>query len=202
MDIPVNAEMYCTDGICGRSSCVIINPVSREVTHVVAKEKRAPHTEHLVPVKWVTETTRDLIRLHCTSDELAKMEPFIETEYIRETIEGYEHLDGGYMLWPYRLPKVKKTISVAHKRIPHGELAVQRGARVHATDGPIGRVDEFLVEPESGHITHLVLREGHLWDPRDVTIPISEIDRIEENAVHLKLDKHSVEVLPVIPVRR
>jgi hypothetical protein len=46
------------------------------------------------------------------------------------------------------------------------------------------------------------MREGHLWGQRDVTIPISKIDRMEENTVYLKLDKESVEALPTIPVRR
>ena len=93
-------------------------------------------------------------------------------------------------------------IPVAHERIPPGELAVRRGARVEATDGHAGRVDEFLVNPEDGYITHLVLREGHLWGQKEVTVPVSQIDHIEDNAVHLKLDKHSVEVLPSIPIRR
>jgi hypothetical protein len=35
-----------------------------------------------------------------------------------------------------------------------------------------------------------------------VTIPVSQIERIEENAVYLRLDKHSIEALPAIPVRR
>jgi len=52
------------------------------------------------------------------------------------------------------------------------------------------------------HITHLVLREGHLWGEKDVTIPVSQIDHIEEGTVHLKLSKPDIEALPAIPVRR
>ena len=66
----------------------------------------------------------------------------------------------------------------------------------------VGRVDEFLVDRETEHITHLVLREGHLWGQKDVTIPVSEIERIEEDTVYLKLDKEEIERLPSIPVRR
>ena len=61
-----------------------------------------------------------------------------------------------------------------------GELAVRRGSRVRATDGDVGRVDEFLVDRETAHITHLVLREGHLWGQKDVLIPVSEIGQIDE----------------------
>ncbi len=202
MDIPVHAEVYCSDGLCGHSTYIIVNPVSQQVTHLVVKEKRAPHTERLVPVNLVTETTHDLVQLSCTRDQLKKMEPFIETEYIREGIPDYERYEDAYMVWPYRVPEVTQTVTVRHKRVPHGELAVQRGTRVRASDGRIGRVDEFLVDPEDRHITHLILREGHLWGEKDVTIPVSEIERIEENVVHLKLNKRDVGKLPAIPVRR
>jgi len=86
--------------------------------------------------------------------------------------------------------------------IPYGELAIRRGAHVEAADGRIGRVDEFLVNPKNSNITHLVLREGHLWGQKDVTIPISEIDHIEEDVVYLKLDKHTIEHMPSIPIKR
>jgi len=81
-------------------------------------------------------------------------------------------------------------------------LAVYRGARVEATDGKAGMLGEFLVNPLTGHISHLILMEGHLWGKKEVTIPVSAIDRIEEDTVYLKLDKKAVESLPSEPVRR
>ena len=89
-----------------------------------------------------------------------------------------------------------------HERIPTGEVVIRRGTAVRATDGQVGKVDEFLVDPENDAITHLVLREGHLWGEKDVTIPVSEIDKITENSVYLKLDKQDIESLPTVPVKR
>jgi sporulation protein YlmC with PRC-barrel domain len=86
--------------------------------------------------------------------------------------------------------------------IPEDELAIRRGAQVEATDGHVGRVDEFLINPDNDLITHLVLREGHLWGKKDVVIPVSQIDRFEDNTVHLKLDKSEIEALPTIPINR
>jgi hypothetical protein len=104
-------------------------------------------------------------------------------------------------IWPYVVP-ARRVIDDTYERISPGELAVRRGARVRATDGRVGRIDEFLVEPESGQITHLVLREGHLWGQKVITIPISEIDHIDEKVVYLKVDKKSVEEMPAIAVKR
>jgi sporulation protein YlmC with PRC-barrel domain len=199
MDIPVNADVYCNDQRCGVSTYIIVNPTTKKITHLVVKEKGFPHTERLVSIDLVLETSPDRIQLRNTQYQLAEMEPFIETEFIPTEIP--EYVGDQFMIWPYAIPETEM-ISVEHERIPPGELAVRRGARVEAIDGHVGRVDELLVHPADGHITHLVLREGHLWGQKDVTIPVSQIDHIEEDAVYLKLDKHSVEALPAIPIRR
>ena len=66
------------------------------------------------------------------------------------------------LLWPYAVPQ-DLLISTVKEQIPAGELAVRRGAKVEATDGRVGQVDEFLIDPSNGQISHLILREGHLW---------------------------------------
>jgi sporulation protein YlmC with PRC-barrel domain len=199
MDIPIGVEVFCTDGLCGRTTRVVLRPKTEEITHLVIKENGSPHREILIPVTAVTATTPDSINLRYTRHEIADLQPFIETDYVQVDIPS--PADGIYYMMPYAYPEVE-TLPVKHKAIPADELAVRRGAWVDATDGFVGRVDEFLMDPESDHITHLVLREGHLWGQKEVTIPISEIERIEENAVYLKIDKRKIEALPAIPVRR
>jgi len=197
MDIPMDAEVFCTDGLCGRSTYLVIKPKTEEVTHLVVKEGKAPHEEILVPVTAVAATTPDSINLTFTRDELAKLQPFIETEYVKVNIPRYA--GGAYSMAPYAYHE-PELLPVKREAIPVGELAVHRGARVEATDGRVGRVDKFLVDPENDRITHLVLREGHLWGQKDVSIPVSEIKRIEENAIYLKIGKRKIEALPAIRV--
>jgi hypothetical protein len=195
MDLPLNAKVYCTDGLCGHSKELIIDRKTEEVTHVVVKTNHLPHTELMVPVALVVETTPRLIRLRCTTDEMAKLQPFLSVDVIEEEMPSY--LSGPYLV-PIELSETR-WVTVTREAIPQGEVAVRQGARVEATDGRVGRIDEFLVDPATEQVTHLVLRKGHLWGQRDVTIPVSEIDHLEENAVHLKLDKRQVGALQ--PVR-
>ena len=105
------------------------------------------------------------------------------------------------MMWPYYAP-LASYITPEKEHIPADELAIRRGARVEAVDGHVGRVDEFLVNPSNDQISHLVMREGHLWGQKDVTIPVSQIDHYQDNTVYLKLNKQDIEKLPSIPVRR
>ena len=208
MEIPLNAQVECTDGICGRSVYLLINPVIDQVTHVVVKEDASTNTEFIVPVDLVTETIADTIRLSCSKVELEKMDRFIKTKVIAERVpvRDYGYGGGMYGMASYYLPYVTsdRTIykTVENHQIPPGELAVRRGTRVEATDGDVGHVDEFVVNPDNGNITHLVMREGHLWGKKDVIIPLSAMDQIREDTVFLKLDKHQIESLPTFPLNR
>jgi sporulation protein YlmC with PRC-barrel domain len=195
MDVPVNAEVICSDGRCGRSTAVVLNPVNDRITHVAVEEGGDSILTRLVPVERILSADPETIRLSCTGAELHRMEVFSEAEFIPY------NLSGTLFMQPYGIPAIPG-VTLEHEKIPTGELAVRRGSRVEARDGYVGDVDEFIVEPEHFHITHLVLRKGHLWDPRDVTIPVDRIERIEEGTVHLKLSKEEVGGLPAVKVKR
>ncbi|HEY3228407.1 MAG TPA: hypothetical protein VGJ87_04250, partial [Roseiflexaceae bacterium] len=82
MDIPINVMVECTDGPGGRSTTIILNPSTDQITHLVVREPGLFGIERLVPVKLVAESTPQFIRLRCTKDELATMQAFISTEFI------------------------------------------------------------------------------------------------------------------------
>ena len=200
MDIPLNVDVHCTDGRFGRSTYIVLNPTTEQVTHLVVKEQTAPYTEHLIPISWLKETTPDLILLNRPKVAVWSLEPFHQTDFVQRDVPAYTSDPKLILLWPYTVP-TKQIVSETIHKVPPGELAVRRGAKVRATDGRIGQVDEFLIEPESGYITHLVLREGLPWDKKQITIPIWEIERIEEDVVYLKMDKKAVKALPAIPLK-
>jgi len=207
MEIPLNVKVECTDGVCGRSVFVLIDPVADQVTHLVVKED-VSNTEYIVPVDFVAETIADTIRLRCNKAKLEKMHPFIKTKFMEEKVPNSNFGSGGtyglgsYYYLPYVNSEIPVYEAVEQQQIPPGELAVSRGTRVQATDGFVGKVDEFVVNPKNGQITHLVMREGHLWGKKDVIIPLSAMGNTREDTVFLKLDKHQVESLPTFPLHR
>jgi hypothetical protein len=149
-----------------------------------------------VPIDLVVETTPHRIELRCSEQDLVKMKPFFETDFVEVKIPHYDN--GPFLIGAYAMSDIER-VRVKREHLSVGELAVHRGARVEATDGHVGQMDEFLVDPLDEHITHLVLRQGHFWGHKDVTIPVSQIDRLEEETVYLKLDKRSIEALPSTP---
>ena len=201
MEFPLGVEVHCSDGRCGRSSHLILNPATERVTHLVVREKRPSRVERLVPIILVTETAAEVILLDCTLEEFAALEPFNQTEFVYGDLPHHATDPSLTLLWPYAVP-AKRVVDEKIRPIPPGELAVRRGARVEATDGRVGRVDEFVVEPDSGYITHLCLREGRLWGDKGVCVPVADIDRIQEKVVHLKVDKKTVASRPSFAVKR
>lgn len=198
MNVPLHAKAQCTDGPGGRVVQAIVNPITGKMTHVVIEESRTPNIERLVPLQAIVDANDDLLYLSCTRQELAQMQPFIESEFMWIEIPDLDE-SFPYMLHPYVVPS---SLTEKQESLPAEELCIRRGAQVQATDGKVGWVDEFVVVPANGEITHLLLREGHLWGCKEVTIPISAIERIEGKTVHLRLDTKRVQALPPVPVQR
>jgi uncharacterized membrane protein len=196
--IPLKAKVECRDGVCGQSTHLVGDPTTRRLTYVVVREKRGDQQERLVPVQRVARTSSNLIELDCSADELATMEPFSTQQFI--ALEPTASSEASFAL-PYAILEAGPVMA-EYEHIPPDQLAVRRGTGVEATDGWIGRIAEFAIDPNSGEITHLLLGEGHLWGKKELALPVSAIDRVFDEVVYLKLDKQSVEKLPAIPVRR
>jgi hypothetical protein len=129
MDIPLNVEVLGTDGRIGRSTNVVFNPITEVITHLVVRLNERPHTEYLVPVKLVGETTSASITLRCTGQQLQEEQVFNETEFISVQTHYYADAYG----WPLSVPETTQ-VAVHHQHIPLDEMAVRRGAEVKASD--------------------------------------------------------------------
>ena len=201
MDIPIDVDVKCTGKLCGRSKYLVINPINDRVTHLVVAESDFPHIERLVSINEVIESKPDEIELRCSQEKLFTMESFEKTDFIGgDRLEPTLPYNATYQFWPYTMYEATP-MPIEHENIPAGEIVIRRNTTVKATDGAVGRVDEFLVDPRNDSISHLVLREGHLWGEKDVTIPVSEIDKISEGTITLKLTKKEIGLLPSIQVK-
>ncbi len=208
MEIPINAQVVCADGVCGKSIYVLINPLTDLITHLVVKFDNAQQSEVIVPAGFITETTHHTIHMKCSKADLKKMDEFNKIEYVEEKIPaGYTGYSDPYgigtrYLWPYVSAERTIRVPVENPQIPSGEMAIRRGAKVRSIEGNIGQIDELMVDPQNEHITHIVMRRGHLWGQKDVIIPVSAIKEAHRDLVELNIDKHQVEALPSIKIDR
>jgi len=201
MNYPLNADVHCTDGRYGRSTYIILNPTAEKVTHLVVKDRKSPRSERLLPAKWIKEATTELILVNGTKNEVRTLDLFDQTDFVQRDVPHYAADPKLTLIWP-RTVSAKRIVSDRHRHFPNCDLAVRLGTQVRATDGRIGEVNEFIVNSDRWQITHIVLREGLPWDKKQVSIPVSEIERIEEKTVYLKINKQAVKNLPATSIRR
>ena len=81
--------------------------------------------------------------------------------------------------------------TVTYDTVPLDEVEVRRGEHVHATDGHIGKVQGLVIDPDSRHVTHVLLQEGHLWGRKEVAIPIGAVTGVDDG-IRLNITKQQV----------
>jgi sporulation protein YlmC with PRC-barrel domain len=211
----IGTEVSCSDGACGELSRVVVDPVARAVTHLVVEPKHDPGFGRLVPLDLVDATAAG-IRLRCTMAEFEKLGPAEETQFIPGGTGGVDYGEGEVLSWPYYglgmgaglvapagglgvdMADIGQT--VIYDKIPLGEVSVNRDQPVHATDGNIGRVQGLVMDPRDHHVTHVLLKEGHLWGRKEVAIPISAVSRVDEDGIQLSMAKAGVQDLPPVHI--
>ena len=72
MDISVHTEVHCTDGLVGKSTHIVVDLVTEQVTHIVVKLKES-RREYLVPLEKITSSDREEIQLNCSKDEVGEV---------------------------------------------------------------------------------------------------------------------------------
>jgi sporulation protein YlmC with PRC-barrel domain len=196
----IGSDAVCTDGYRGEVLAAVIDPAARTLTHIVVEPKGRQGLARLVPLDLV-DASPDQVRLGCVEAQFKELEAAEET--LAEFVPGYPGpvqllpagwrdadeptADGGTIL---RIPE-KETVDI----VPPGEVEERRGDHVHATDGDIGQVRALVIDPESHRVTHVLVKEGHLWDRKDVAIPFDQVAGFDDG-IRLSLTRQQVRDLP------
>jgi sporulation protein YlmC with PRC-barrel domain len=200
----IGSHASTTDGPIGEVTRVIIDPVADTLTHLVVEPHGREGLARLVPIDLV-ETADGEIRINCTRAGFEDFDYAEETQYIPGT-RGYADYGPEQVAYnPYYRLGVPGPVAepssqvVTYDTVPLGEVDVRRGEHVHATDGSIGHVEGLVIDPASHHVTHVLLKEGHLWGRKEVAIPISAVTGVEDG-IALSLSKHEVQNLPAVDI--
>jgi hypothetical protein len=209
-EFAIGARASCSDGYCGELRRLIIDPATDTVTHLVIQRGHSKEAARLVPGD-LAETTDGEIRLHCTLAEFDKFDHAEERELgdkaderigdIGVLSDGFVYDVSGDALEPVgggfvdigHVSERRRTF--VEDVIPMGEDQVGPGDQVHAVDGEIGRVRGFLVNPDDHRVTHVLLKEGHLWGRKVVAIPMTAVTGVE-TGIRLNLTREQVGDLP------
>jgi sporulation protein YlmC with PRC-barrel domain len=213
MRLGLGSDVHCTDAPFGEIADVVVDPVSRRVTHLVVQPHRRHDCARLVPVERASPAG-DGVMLDCSIADIEALEPLQESAYLRVgefpvsdpdwaigtqdvlALPMYPEVDGmGTAI------DADPHVTVNYDRIPKHEVEIRRSSAVMSADGHrLGHVDGFLVG--SGETADIVLERGHLWGRREIVIPAAAVARVENDSVTLRVTKDEVGALAARRVHR
>ena len=196
MQFKDGANVYTFDGQhVGHIDRVVLNPKTKEVTHLVIRKGFLFTEDKIIPFGLVASATEDRVALREGIGNLDTMPLFEETHYIQLDEDEWRTADyplgmASALYWyhgglgysdipPYR--------TETDQNIPEGTLALREGAWVMSSDNHhIGNVVQVFTEVRSDRITYFLVSEGFFAKDKKL-IPVSWIRDIQEGEIHLSV---------------
>jgi uncharacterized protein YrrD len=211
MQFKANAEVVTTNGDkVGEIDRVVIDPKTDTITHIVIREGFLFTSDKVVPVDWITVTSKDTIVLNASKDKVDTLPDFEETHYVpREDSHYPEDYAPAYYWYPsatvdwwtdpgYRTffgAEAPPFTKVTTRATPDGTVPLREGAKVYSSDDRhVGNVERVFADRDSERATHFVIEAGLIFKERKL-IPTSWIDTMTEDEVFLGVSSEFLEKL-------
>jgi uncharacterized protein YrrD len=213
-------EVYSSQGEkLGDIERVVLDPDTKEVTHLVVGKGFLFKTNKLIAMDMVDPTIENRITLRASKQQLDEFQDFEETHYVNvdqtenpssDELPAGNQVPVSYwyppinLAWwraggtdnPITYPAMPVYVARTEQNIPEGTVALEEGAKVMSSDDKhIGNIEQVIIDPQDKRVTHFVVSEGTLLKERKL-VPVLWISRIGENEVHLS---SSADVLGRLP---
>jgi uncharacterized protein YrrD len=224
MELKSGADVYGSDDKkLGTIERVVIDPRTKEVTHVVVDKGFFFGEDKVVPISLLGPVTEERVVLREGNYDFEDLPSFRETEYVRAEAETAETREvppepqreaaepslfvRPYYWYPplgvgwwngmgYPSPIESEFVRTVEINIPEGTVALEEGAQVIGSDDePIGKVDEVMTDAETERVTHFIISEGLIFKEKKL-IPAHWVQSILEDRVFLSVPSGVVKDLP------
>lgn len=211
MRLSQGAEVFSSQGKkLGTLNRVILDPNTREVTHIVIERGFLTTENKMVDMHRVNSEIEDRIILLPPEESFDEFQDFEESQYVNLDAAEYPQGEVHSSFWapPTNTAWWQATAHIpshhgtpvysvdTRQNIPEGTVALAEGAKVLSRDEKhVGDIEQLIVEPEDNRVTHLVVREGLLFKERKL-VPVTWISRVEEEQVHLSVGSGTLDKLP------
>lgn len=194
----------------GDISRVVIDPATKEVTHIVVQKGFLFTEDKVVPMSLVGPATEERVTLRMDEGEFDDLPNFSETHYLNvdsrirsgEEVGGriyptyYYPPVGAWWRGPLGMYSMPVYIKRTEKNIPEGTVAIEEGADVIGSDGEqLGDIERIFTDPQSDRATHILISEGLIFKDKKL-VPTNWISTIQNKKIFLSVDSELVEDLP------
>jgi uncharacterized protein YrrD len=189
-------KTFTADGeAVGAIDAVVIDPRSKEVTHLVIQKGGLFSDDKLVPVDLIGERREDGYLLNAGANVLGELPDFQETQYVATDDSAVADEYGSQNvadLAPrsfYAYPGVGAVglgfgaplfgaaagagapyVVRVERNLPEGAVVLREGTNVIADNGDhVGDVEQIIAEPKDERVTHFVISRGLLLKERKLS---------------------------------
>ncbi|MDX1416179.1 MAG: PRC-barrel domain-containing protein [Candidatus Promineifilaceae bacterium] len=214
MQVKIGADVITENGEqVGRVDRVVIDPESKEVTHLVVEKGFLFTEDKVVPVSMIAPAAEAKITLKEDAGDLARLPDFEESHYVpaKKTtmssgvtkIKSEDNLYYAYpplgTLWSGSAIEAGTQahhVEETRRNIPEDTIALKEGAKVISSDNEhVGDIERVFTSPFDDKVTHILLSQGFILKEEKL-VPVSWIRNILESEVHLSIDSEYVQALP------
>jgi uncharacterized protein YrrD len=203
MKIRFALPVRTTDGPLGEVGDVVIDPITRCITHIVVEPHHRHHQARLVSIDDVTVDEQG-VALALGSAQFRALPSVADSDFVRvgEEIDlgdgwdvGIEHV----VAMPYTgasfagggwadMSAAGGGVTVDFDRIPKGECEIRRNSHVVTSDGhTAGIVDGFIADDT--HIEGVIVQTGLPGFRHLVVVPIGSVSNVSNDHVAIALSK-------------
>ena len=225
MELTSGKDIYTSDGEkVGSIERVVLEPETKEVTHVVIEKGFLFTESKVVPINMLGAETDEGIRLR-EEEFFEDLATFRETDYIpagleteetreraeKKPVEKAKEYPAQFAPRYYWYPPVgvgwwrglgtatyvePEYVRTVEFNIPEGTVALEEGAAVISSDDEhVGDVKQILTDPQENRATHFVISTGLLLKERKL-VPTQWVSTILEKEVYLKVSSDLIKDLP------
>ncbi|MCE7982776.1 MAG: PRC-barrel domain containing protein [Caldilinea sp. CFX5] len=210
MQLKQGANVYTVDDQhVGGVDRVVINPGTKEVTHIVVRRGVLFIEDKVVPVRLINSTTEDAVRLRVRAAALENLPRFEESYYLTPEEVTLHDYETGYARPLYWYPPVGIGWDLGYytgyeaepyavhveQNIPKDTVGLKEGARIVASDGEAVGHLECVFTDEKNRATHLLVKAGWLFATQKL-IPVHWIRTVDEDEIQLTVNAGVLALTP------
>ena len=193
----------------GELEHVVINPETKQVTHLVVRKGYLLSQDKVVPISLVMYANEEKIKLYDFEGNFDDLDNYIELHYVKskpeDSVEAYEE-NLPLLYYPPTgvrgmgfVPIVRNPDGMEKKAVkntPPSTKSIKEGSRVFGMEGEhVGDVEEVIIEPTSDRITHFVISKGIVFKDEKL-IPATWVHGFDDDRLKLVVDSNIVKELP------
>lgn len=197
---------------------VVIDPRTRQVTHLVVGKGFLFTESRVLPIEVVDNANEDRVLLKPSVDEDLDEWPIFEETYTIpiEEAGAYDRIEGtaeartirpapAYYWYPpvgagyagsLAVPYYPGTVVSVERNVPKGSAALKEGAAIYSADEEhVGNVERVFTDSETDAVTHFLISRGFLFKNYKL-VPANWIADATDDEIHLSVTRDVLERLP------